>query len=642
MSLLTLEDAVKGFNDRELLNGVSLTLAEGERVGLLGRNGSGKSTLLRILAGLDTPESGSLTVRKGVRLGYLEQDPAVEPEKTLRQVVRSGLAGREQVLAQLEGVHAALASAQDKELKRLLRRQSSLEEQLEAVGGHDVEHRVESTLQNLGLTEFDRTCANLSGGEARRVALARLLLSKPDVLLLDEPTNHLDAFVTDWLEDWFLETRIPLLMVTHDRYFLDRVVDRIVELDRGELHSYEGGYDAYLHERAARLEVERKDEVSRLILLRRETAWIRRGPPARTTKSKSRIQRYDDLVDAAPITDAADLDFAIPKGPRLGDRVVKLTGISKAYDGRTIIPSIDLELGPGTRLGVVGPNGAGKSTLINMILGELAPDKGKREVGETVRFMGIDQGRRELDLDLTVEEVVAGKSDVVRTGDRVVKVKSFLDKFGFPVREQTKKISQLSGGERNRVLLAKLMCADGNVLVLDEPTNDLDLGTLRALEEALLVFPGSAVVVSHDRWFLDRVATQILYLDGEGGARLHHGDLSSLLDELAQARKSTARAKPKSKSKSKPAESAESAARSKGDPKPKRITPWQLKELDGLEGKIAGSEEVLAALDGRLADPSLYTSERSVVQALEQERKDRQAELDALYARWEELESLRG
>ena len=630
MTLLSLEDCHKRFTDRELLSGVNLTIGEGERIGLLGRNGSGKSTLLRILAGLEVPDAGRRVARRNLSLGYLEQDPVIDPERTAAEVVRAGFAGRERVRTQLSQLHDDLASATEAELPRLLARQGKLEEELEAVGGHDVEHRVESTLHALGVTAFDVPCGRLSGGERRRVALARLLLTSPDLLLLDEPTNHLDAFVIDWLEDWFLENRVPLLLVTHDRYFLDRIVDRIVELDRGKLVTYDGGYDDYLRARAARLETERKVEGSRLNLLRREAAWIRRGPPARTTKSKARIQRYESLVDAAPIANLADLEFTIPPGPRLGARVLKLVAATKSYGGRVIVPPLDLELAAGVRLGIVGPNGAGKTTLVRMMLGELELDGGTREVGATVRFMGIDQQRRDLDLEQTVEEVVAGRSDVIKTGDRVVRVRSFLDKFGFSAKAQTTRIAQLSGGERNRVLLAKLICAGGNVLMLDEPTNDLDLATLRTLEEALVMFPGAVVVVSHDRWFLDRVATQILYLDGAGRARLHYGDLSSLFEDLAVEALAAKR-------ETKPV--APAAQRS--TPGSRRITPWQLKELEQHETRIAEVEARIALLDQRLADPALYAGPRDAIQEIQSERVTLTEELARLYPRWEELESLR-
>src|SRR5262245_45816463 len=329
MALLSLEGVTKGFNERVLLRGVDLTFGEGERVGLVGPNGSGKSTLLKILCGLEPPDTGTRVLRRELRLGYLEQEPRLDPALSVRAVARAGIVGRERVLEEIERLHGELARAGGVELERGLARQARLEEELERLGGHDVEHKLESTLQALGLERFDAPCGELSGGERRRVALARLLLGAPELLLLDEPTNHLDAFVVDWLEDWFLETRTPLLLVTHDRYFLDRVCDRIVELDRGRLHSTPGGYGEYLEARAARLASEAKSESTRLNLLRRETAWMRRGPPARTTKAKARIRRYGELVDAAPVALAAELELEIPPGPRLGARVVTLVRVAK-------------------------------------------------------------------------------------------------------------------------------------------------------------------------------------------------------------------------------------------------------------------------------------------------------------------------
>jgi ABC transport system ATP-binding/permease protein len=644
MALISVEGCRKGFGDRELLRGVSLAIGERERVGLVGPNGCGKSTLLRILAGLEAPDAGTRVVRRGLAVGHLEQEPVLDLACTAREVVREGLAARAGVLAELERLHADLAQAGEQRVTSLLARQAGLEQSLERLGGHDVEHRVEATLQALGLTAFDAACGMLSGGERRRVALARLLLQAPDVLLLDEPTNHLDALVTDWLESWFLETRTPLLVVTHDRYVLDRVVDRIVELDRGLLFESEGGYAEYLAARAARLSSEGRAEQARLGLLRREAAWMHRGPPARTTKARARIHRYEALAAGAPLEGPAELELAIPPGPRLGTRVVTLAGVAKRFAGRPVLPPLDLELAAGERLGVVGPNGAGKTTLLRLILGQLEPDLGTRVVGETVRFMGIDQERSDLDPARTVVEEVAGRGDVVRTDERTVRVQGFLCRFGFPPARQTTRIADLSGGERSRVLLAKLLCAGGNVLVLDEPTNDLDLATLRALEEALIAFPGAVVCVSHDRWFLDRVATRILHLDGRGGARIHHGDVSSLLAELAAEGKEDA-AKAGGKSPARPADgTAAGPPAAQAPPRPgraRRIAPWEQKELDELEGHIAALEAELAELDRRLSDPALYQGPRAELERLQARR----AELDLLlaqrYERWETLEALR-
>jgi ATP-binding cassette subfamily F protein uup len=637
VSLITVENLSRSLGNRTLLDDVSFVLGDGERVGLVGANGSGKSTLLRILAGVEVPDGGTVTLRRGLSVGWLEQDPALDPALSVRDAVRRGLAGRDAVLAQLQEAAHAMEHAEGARLEELLARHTRLEHQLEALGGHDVEHRVEATLHSLDLPDFDALCGTLSGGERRRVALARLILSRPDLLLLDEPTNHLDAFVTDWLEDWFLDTQVPLLLVTHDRYFLDRVVDRILELDRGRLISTDGGYSEYLEARAERLAAESHAESARLNLLRRETVWIRRGPPARTTKPKARIHRYEKLVAAAPALTAADLELVIPPGPRLGTRVLEAHGISKRFGARAVLPPLDLEIAAGTRLGIVGPNGAGKTTLLKILLGQLAPDTGRVETGETVRFMGIDQQRSELDPKRSIAEEVAGRSDVVAVDGRPQRIEGFLERFGFPVTRQHTLIGNLSGGERSRVLLAKLLLAGGNVLVLDEPTNDLDLATLRALEEALLIFPGAVLVSSHDRWFLDRVATHILHLDGHGGARLHTGDLSSLLarikQEAATARGAAQRA---------PVAAAAPVASTAGAPgKRKRLSTWQARELEQVEARLPAVESELAALDARLADPTLYAgppAERERVLTL---RAALAVEQERLYARWAELESLR-
>jgi ATP-binding cassette subfamily F protein uup len=634
MALLSVEGVTKAYDGRAFLRGVDLVLDEGERVGLIGPNGSGKSTLMRILAGLEPPDSGTRTLRRELRLGYLEQAPELDPTLSVRAAARQGIAGRERVLAELACLHDELAAATGLALERLLARQTRLEGELERLGGHDVEHRLEATLHALGLERFEASCGELSGGERRRVALAQLLLGAPELLLLDEPTNHLDAFVIDWLEDWFLETKTPILLVTHDRYFLDRVCDRIVELDRGRLCAYPGGYAEYLEARTARLAAEERAEGTRLNLLRRETAWIRRGPPARSTKAKARIRRYGELVAGAPAPLPDELEVAIPNGPRLGTKVIELHGVAKRFGERVVVPPLDLELGPGERLGIVGPNGAGKTTLLKLILGELAPDAGTRVAGETVRFAVMDQLKDALDPELRVTAALAGASDALEVGGRTLRVEAYLDRFGLGPTQARSLVRHLSGGEKSRLLLARLVAQGGNVLVLDEPTNDLDLATLRALEEALLLFEGAALLVSHDRWFLDRVATKILHLDGQGRARLHHGDLSRLLEQLARERAER--------------RAAEAARRPAPPPpdrvarKPKRLAPWEQKELDQLEARIPAVETELAALDAQLADPKLYSGPNPPVVAVRQQRTTLAEELATLYVRWEELESLRG
>jgi ATP-binding cassette subfamily F protein uup len=647
MSLLQLTNVQKSYDFKPVLKGVDFTLNEGERVGLLGLNGAGKTTLLRILAGIDAPDGGERAAKKDLTFGYLEQVPALDLELTARDAVRLGLVGRERVLTELADVHRELEAADltAEKIERLLHRQSRLEGELDRLGGHDVEHQVESLLRHLGLRDGDALCGTLSGGERRRVALARLLIGTPDLLLLDEPTNHLDAIAVDWLEDFLLESRVPLLLVTHDRYFLDRVVHRIVELEHGRLVNYDGNYSYYLWQRAERDAAAAQAESNRQNLLRRETAWARRGPPARTTKSKARMERYETLVADVPDPTPQSMAMVLPAGPRLGEKVIHVELASKSFNGRVVVPPLELEIGPGTRLGIVGPNGAGKSTFLAMCLGRLAPDSGRVVVGETVKFASIDQGRTDLDPDKTVVEEVSGDARApggqFRAGETMVRVESFLDRFLFPGPAKRLPIKMLSGGEKNRVLLAKLLVQAGNVVVLDEPTNDLDLTTLRALEEALLAFPGTVLAVSHDRWFLDRIATRILLFDGEGHARVHEGDLSSLLERLARER-DAAEAQERGRAAKKEAATrttAPTATSNATSARPRRrLDRKEQQEHAALPDRIAKVEEELATLDRRFADPTLYAGPRAELEKLQARRVELQRQVTQLYQRWEKLE----
>jgi ATP-binding cassette subfamily F protein uup len=636
MSLVSLEGVEKTYGDRKLLDGVTFLVGDGERVGLVGPNGCGKSTLLRLLAGDEGPDEGRRIVRRGVRVGYLAQEPSIDPDLSVRDAARAGLAGRDEVLQSLDRIHAELAhpALGAEEIERLLRDQARLDDRLHALGGHDIEHRVESVLHGVGLVDLEARCGVLSGGERRRVALARLLIDRPDLLLLDEPTNHLDAETIDWLEDLLLESAIPLVLVTHDRYFLDRVVTRIVEVDRGVLHGYDGAYREYVEQRAARLEREARTEATRLNLLRRETAWIRRGAPARTTKARARIDRYEELVDAAPEAADRELAFEIPCGQRLGEKVISATGLDKSFGERQIIRGLDLEIGKSDRLGIVGPNGAGKSTLIRLLMGELAPDAGVVDVGPTVAFSYIDQKREGLSDDRTVIEEVGRGNDHIVVGGRALRIESFLDAMLFPRGKSRTRVGDLSGGERSRVQLAKLLATAGNVLILDEPTNDLDLTTLQVLEEAVLAFPGAVVVVSHDRWFLDRVATRVVHLGGDGGHRVWNGELSFLLERMAaERREAEVRRAPRREAQASREPDRPAAVRSK------RLSNWEERELAELPEKIEVAEQELVELDARLADPSIYTGDASAAQQLTASRAEVQQRVDALLARWEELET---
>ncbi len=622
MALVVLKQIEKTWGEKHLLRGISLVVEDSDRIGLVGPNGSGKTTLLRIVAGLDTADDGERTVRRDARLGYLPQEPVFAADRSIRDAVREGLAGRTAIMAELERIHHLLAEGGD--VGALGRRQEALENRLALLGGHDVEHRVEELVHQLGLPDADALCGTLSGGERRRVALARLLLGEPDLLLLDEPTNHLDAMVTEWLEDFLLQSRRPLLMVTHDRYFLDRIVDRIVEIDRGQLHGYDGGYGEFLVRRADRLAAERRSEETRLNLLRRETKWMRRGPPGRSTKAKARIRRFRELADHAPEPTDLTPVFSIPEGPRLGSKVIRVHKVTKAYGERMVLPGLDLEIHRGERVGIVGPNGAGKTTLLRLCQGLEEPDTGRVELGSTVKFAYIDQSRADLHPDRSVVREVGDGNVWVKVGERDVRVESFLESMLFPRALFDTPVRDLSGGEQNRILLAKLLLQGGNVLVLDEPTNDLDLMTLRVLEEALVAFPGTVLAVSHDRYFLNRVATRIVFIDGEGGVRLYPGHMSSLLERMKAEAKRPAR-EPRVREPRK----AEKA---------RKLTYKEQMELEALPDQLHAAEEQLKELDARLADPGLYTQPRQRVKEVTAERKRLAEEIEALYARWEQLE----
>ncbi|MBK8206813.1 MAG: ABC-F family ATP-binding cassette domain-containing protein [Planctomycetes bacterium] len=631
MSILALNNVTKSYDSRVLFKGVSFGLASRERVGLVGPNGEGKSTLLRLLAGLEAPDEGQRIFAAGLRIGFITQEPKLEPGLRVRDAVRAGLGNRDAVNARLDELHNSMAQPglTQQALSELIDMQSLYETRLAEMGGHNVEHRVEEMIGHLGLREPDALCGTLSGGEARRVSLAAMLLSQPDVLLLDEPTNHLDVVAIDWLESFLLASRTPLVMVTHDRYFLDRVVHRIVEVDRARLYSTDGGYQDFLVQQATRLEAESNTEQNRLSMIRRETVWIRRGAHGRTTKEKARVGRYREMTQQADLETRLDLAFEIPPGPRLGGKVIRIEHVDKSYGDRAILRDVTVELSAGMRLGIVGANGTGKTTLLRILTGKLAPDSGTVEIGETVKVASIDQSRSVLDESKSVVEEVAGQADgLVKVDGQVQRVAPFLEQFLFPGQRKHTRIRELSGGERNRVLLAKLLLQQGNVLSLDEPTNDLDLPTLRALEEALCAFAGVVLVVSHDRYFLDRVCTRVLYLDGSGNARFHEGDIEELLAELRKA--------------GQPDTPAPVPARERPDEVARKARKKAENELKRLPDRIEQLESECLSLDAQMADASLYTKEGGKAEAakLAARRQALSTELEGLYAKWQELEAL--
>ncbi len=511
--------------DKVVLRDIWLSFYHGAKIGVLGLNGSGKSSLLRIMAGEDTGHLGEARPADGIRIGFLPQEPVLDPEKHVRGNIEEGLAEIRDLLVRFEQISARFAEPMEPdEMDRLLAEQGEVQERIEAVDGWELDRRIEIAMDALRCPPGDADVTVLSGGERRRVALCRVLLEQPDMLLLDEPTNHLDAESVAWLERHLHDFPGTIVAVTHDRYFLDNVAGWILELDRGHGIPWEGNYTSWLEQKEERLRVEEKQESKRQRTLRRELEWVRMNPQARRAKSKARLAAYDDLLrqDMEKRTETAEI--VIPPGPRLGDLVVRATDLRKGFGDRLLFEGMSFSLPPGGIVGIIGPNGAGKTTLFRMIVGQEKPDGGELRLGETAVISYVDQVRDELDPDNTVwEEITEGK-DVIPVGSREIKSRAYVAGFGFKGGDQQKRVGGLSGGERNRVHLAKLLKSGGNLLLLDEPTNDLDVDTLRALEDALLEFAGCAVVISHDRWFLDRVATHILAFEGDCSVHWFEGN----------------------------------------------------------------------------------------------------------------------
>jgi len=502
---------------REILRGIWLSFFHGAKIGVIGANGAGKSSLLRIMAGVDTDFLGEAFPAAGLRIGYLPQEPQLDPARDVRGNVEQGVAETRALLARFEEVSAKLGEPlDDAEMEKLLDEQARLQDRIDAVNAWDLDHTVEMAMDALRLPPGDADVTRISGGERRRVALCRLLLSRPDMLLLDEPTNHLDAESVAWLERFLKEYPGTIVAVTHDRYFLDNVAGWILELDRGHGIPWEGNYSSWLEQKRQRLEREEKADVARQRTLARELEWVRMAPRARQAKSKARLQAYESLASEPFEKRAEKLEIAIPPGPRLGDLVIEADHVSKAYGDRVLIDDLSFSLPRGAIVGVIGPNGAGKTTLFRMIVGQEKPDRGALRIGDTVKLAYVDQSRDALDPARTVWEEISGGADVLTLGGRTVQSRAYVASFNFRGSDQQKRVGDLSGGERNRLHLARVLTAGGNVLLLDEPTNDLDVDTLRALEDGLLEFAGCVVVISHDRWFLDRIATHILAFEDEG------------------------------------------------------------------------------------------------------------------------------
>lgn len=510
---------------KELFKGITLSFLPGAKIGVLGVNGAGKSTLLKIMAGVDKEFNGEAWAADGVKVGYLEQEPQLDPKKNVMENIMDGLGETRDLLKRFEEVSMRFGEEMtDDEMNDLINEQAELQEKIDACNGWDLERTIEIAMDALRCPPADADVTKLSGGEKRRVALCRLLLQKPDMLLLDEPTNHLDAESVAWLENHLKEYKGTVVMVTHDRYFLDNVTGWILELDRGQGIPYEGNYSSWLEQKQKRIEQEAREETARQKTLANELEWIQKNPKARQAKSKARINAYDELLSQAAKEKITTAHINIPMTERLGDLVIEATDISKAYGDRVLIDNLSFKIPKGAIVGIIGPNGAGKTTLFRMIAGEEKPDSGEIRLGETVDLGYVNQSRDELNPDKTVWEEISDGLDMIEVGKQTIPSRAYVGQFNFKGSDQQKKIGQLSGGERNRVHLAKMLKKGANVIMLDEPTNDLDVDTLRSLEEGIMNYPGCVLVTSHDRWFLDRLATHILAYEDEGHVEWFEGN----------------------------------------------------------------------------------------------------------------------
>ena len=645
--LLSARGLGKSIGARVLLRDVELGVAPGERVGLVGVNGAGKSTLMRILVGpdqtgdaADVADDGIVARRRGARIAYVPQEPRLPVGARVDAVLRAAQAEHATLCAEFEALSERLAGGalDDADMAAALERQHALAERIEALGGWDLDHQIRGLAASLGVPPGDRVVDTLSIGERRRVALACAFLSGPDLLALDEPTNHLDTATTEWLEQRLRAFAGAVLLVTHDRWFLERVATRIAEIDRGGLYVYDGGYSRFLEQRAARLGAESEAERQRAAFVRRELDWVRRGPAARSTKQRARLERFDAAVAARPDDvrpDDRQLALRIPSGPRLGGIVVEAEGLALQLGGKRLFAGLDFAMVAGERVGIVGGNGMGKSTLLRVLLGEQAPDAGTVRRGVNTQPLFLDQTRSTLDDRQSVVEAVAAQNDHVFLEDGPVHVRTFLRMMLLDDRVAAARVADLSGGERNRVQLARLLREGGNLLVLDEPTNDLDLMTLSALEEALAAFPGCALVVSHDRWFLDRVATSILAFEGDGRVTKYAGNYSDYLEAreaaAVAASEAAAEAQRAVAAASKPATPAKPA------PKPAGLTSPEKRELAGMEAAIEAAEAAVAAATEAVNDPALYTRGAADIAAAQARLSAAEADVARLYARWEAL-----
>jgi ATP-binding cassette subfamily F protein uup len=619
-TLISASEVTVRYNDRAVLDAVTLGIQDGERLGLVGRNGAGKTTFLRILAGLQAPDSGEVARQRDLVVSYLPQDFMLDATKSVAENIRDGAKPVLDLIAEFES------------LPHDSKRHEELEHHIQALEGWTLDQRLAVAMARLNCPAGDRRIGTLSGGEKRRVALCRAIVALPDLLILDEPTNHLDPESIEWLAEFLEDFHGTFLVVTHDRYFLDRVVKRMIELSDGKFFSHDGNYTDYLLAKAERQAADATIEHKRQMFLKKELAWVRQGPRAQRSKQKDRFERYyDEAAKDGPVVEE-DVELVIPPPPQLGNRTVDVAGLGMSIGGKKLFSGFTFSFENGRRIGVCGRNGLGKTTLLKAIIGQLPPTEGTVKTGQLTKFNYVDQGRLQLNEERTVLDEVADGTEFVQWGEAKLSLRSYLKRFLFADDRILTPVKKLSGGERSRLLLARILKSGGNFLILDEPTNDLDLPTLRVLEEALIAFPGVVLVVSHDRYFLNRVCTDILAFEGDG--KIHHsvGDYDYYLEKKQRQAAATSRSD----------EKMHLALTARPKPaKPRKLSFKEQRELDGIEAQIHAAEAEAARIEGLFADPEFFRKNASQVPQLTADLDAVKAEAARLYARWEELEAIR-
>ncbi|MCU0786452.1 MAG: ABC-F family ATP-binding cassette domain-containing protein [Verrucomicrobia bacterium] len=637
-SILTVTEITVRYGERAVLDAATLGIEEGDRIGLVGRNGCGKTTFLRILAGLQSPDSGDVSRRRDLVVSYLPQDFMLDAVKSVEENIRAGAQHVLNLITEFESLPHD--SCRDEAERRRAKRHEELEHRIQSLEGWTLDRRIETAMSHLNCPEGERRIESLSGGEKRRVAMCRAIVSRPDFLMLDEPTNHLDPESIEWVAEFLEDFGGTFLVATHDRYFLDRVVKRMVELSDGRFFRHDGNYTDYLLDKAERQAADATIEHKRQMFLKKELAWVRQGPRAQRSKQKNRFERYyDTAAQAGPVIEE-DVELCIPPPPALGNRVVELSNLGMELGGRTLFRGFNFTFQNGQRIGIAGRNGLGKTTLLKIIISELKPTGGTVKVGQLTRFNYVDQGRLQLREERTALEEVSDGTEFVIFGDGKISVRSYLRRFLFADERITTQVKYLSGGERSRLLLARVLKNGGNFLILDEPTNDLDLPTLRVLEEALIAFPGVVCVVSHDRYFLNRVCTDILAFEGDG--KIHHsaGDYDYYLEKRQRAVVAASRESAVILSTNKSAALLRAAATTKAG-KPRKLSFKEARELEGMEAQIHAVEAEVTRIEGLFAQPDFFRKHALQVNQLTAELDVAKENVTKLYVRWEELEAIK-